>query len=321
MDYATLEYLLAATQLVLVTLGMGVQLRVADFGSVLGAPRGLVLVFIGQLVLTPLIALAIDAIFGLPRGFALGMVLIAAMPAGTLASLIVYFGRGHIPLAIAATGLTTLASLLTTTAVWRVFGGGLMAGMELPLDGMIVDVIVGLSVCLLMPLVFAMWLARVAPGGSRRLGKWCMRACAVPLTALVIGSLISGRLQIASYGWGPPAALVAFAVAIFSICSLAGRAAALDRRQSFTVGTLSTLRSGNLALFLNAKLFPAGVLDPVGDAVLFVILFYSGASIVVSLGTMLIRRAAIAAASPPTPPHPTRGRLARIEAHDKGSQP
>jgi hypothetical protein len=54
---------------------------------------------------------------------------------------------------------------------------------------------------------------------------------------------------------------------------------------------LCTIRNGNLALLLKARLFPATSADPeVGDAVLYVILFYSGASLVVSGSGVLIRR-------------------------------
>jgi BASS family bile acid:Na+ symporter len=288
LDYATLEYFLAATQLVLITIGMGVKLRAADFGRVLCAPRGLALVFIGQLVLTPIIAIGVDAFFSLPHGFAVGMVLIAAMPTGTLASVLICFGRGHIALAIAATGLTTLASLLTTTTVLRLFGGSqFAAGFEMPVGRTIAE----LSVCLLLPLAFAMWLGHVAPRRSQQAGKWCMRGCVVTVTTLVIGSFTSGRLQIGVYGWPPASALVVFAVAILVTCYLLSLLTGLPRSESFTVGMLSTLRSGNLALLLKAGLFPATRADPMGDAVLYVILFYSGASVAVSIATVLIRRA------------------------------
>ena len=68
LDYPTCEYFLAATQLVLATLGMGVTLRPRDFASVLASPRALALVFVVQLLLAPLLALAIGAALELPPG-------------------------------------------------------------------------------------------------------------------------------------------------------------------------------------------------------------------------------------------------------------
>src|SRR5438045_6401340 len=123
-DYPSCEYFLAIAQLVLATLGMGVTLQPRDFGHVVRAPRALALVFIVQLLLAPLLALLIGAALELPLGFVLGMVLMTAMPTGAMAGIFVYLGRGHIALALAAMGMTSLGSLFTTPAVLRVFGGG-----------------------------------------------------------------------------------------------------------------------------------------------------------------------------------------------------
>src|SRR5437016_1623620 len=95
LEYATCEYYLAAAQLVLATIGLGVTLRPRDFGQVLRAPLSLGLVFVIQLVLTPPLALALDWVFRLPPGFALGLVLMAAMPVGAMGGIFVHLGRGN----------------------------------------------------------------------------------------------------------------------------------------------------------------------------------------------------------------------------------
>jgi BASS family bile acid:Na+ symporter len=286
-DYPTFEYFLAATQLVLATLGLGVTLRPRDFGRVLGSPRALVIIFAGQLLLTPLIAIAVNWLFDLPQGFVVGMVLMGAMPTGAMASIFVYLGRGHIALALATTGITTLASLVTTTAVLRVFAGSHFGeSIELPVGRMLTE----LAVCLLLPLAVAMSFAHLAPVWSQVVGKWCVRGSLVTLSTLVIGSLTSGRLQIAAYGWRPPLALATAATVVLVACFVMSLLGRLPRADSFTAAIVSTIRNGNLALLLKARLFPATSADPVGDAVLYVVLFYSGAMLVVSICAVVVRR-------------------------------
>ncbi len=253
------------------------------------------LVFVGQLLLAPPLAMAFDVAFDLPKGFALGLVLMAAMPVGAMASIFVHLGGGHAALALAATGLTTLTSLLTAPALLHVLGSGqLPHDIKMPIGRMLVE----FSVCLLLPLAAAMTLARVAPRASPRIGKWCVRGSLVTLTLLVIGSLASGRLQIAAYGWRPPVAIAAFAAAVFLLCYVMGWLLGLSRQDSFTVGVLTTIRNGNLGLLLKASLFPglagAGL---IAGAVLYVVLFYSGASLVVCGVAVLVRRARERAAS------------------------
>src|SRR5207237_10570920 len=114
LDYPTCEYFLAATQLVLATLGMGVTLRPRDFASVLASPRALALVFVVQLILAPLLALALGAALELPPGVRLGLVLVAAMPTGALAGSCVGVGGGRVAGALAAAGGSTGARRLTT---------------------------------------------------------------------------------------------------------------------------------------------------------------------------------------------------------------
>lgn len=289
-DYATCEYFLAVTQLVLATIGMGVGLRPRDFGQVLRAPRALALVFVVQLLLSPLLALGLALAFPLlPPEFALGMVLMAAMPVGAMAAIFVYLGRGSAALSLAATGLSTLASLGTTTAVLRVFGSGqLPSDFQMPVARMLVES----GVCLLLPLAGAMLLTRLAPVHSPAVGKWCVRGSFVTLTTLIVGSLASGRLQVAAYGWRAPAAIGALAAATFLLCLFLGWLLNLSAADSFTVGVLTTIRNGNLGLLLKASLFAgAASTTPAASAVLYVVLFYSGASLVVSGAAVLVRRA------------------------------
>jgi BASS family bile acid:Na+ symporter len=246
-------------------------------------------VFVAQLVITPPLALALDVALDLPDGFALGMVLMAAMPVGAMAGIFVYLGRGHNALSLAATGLTTLTSLLTTTAILHALGSSqLPKNFEMPVARMLVE----FTVCLLLPLALAMVLAGVAPSASRRVGKWCVRGSLVTLTALIVGSFASGRLQVAAHGWRPPAAISAFAAGTFLLCLGLGWLFSLPQDESFTVGVLTTIRNGNLGLLLKASLFPAVAgAGPTASGVLYVVLFYSGASLVVSGAAVLVRRA------------------------------
>ena len=122
LDYASCEYYLAATQLVLATLGMGVSLKVTDFGQLLRAPKAIALVLAAQLFLAPLMVMALASGLSLPPGIVPGMVLMMAMPVGALANIFCYLGRGNMPLAVSATAISTLGCLITAAAVVRCFG-------------------------------------------------------------------------------------------------------------------------------------------------------------------------------------------------------
>src|SRR5262249_1164264 len=152
-------------------------------------------------------------------------------------------------LALAATGLSTLVSLITTTADLRLFGSGqLPHDFHMPVARMLLE----FAVCLLLPLAGAMLLTRIAPTWSPSVGKWCVRGSFVTLTTLIIGSVASGRLHVAAYGWRAPAAISALAAGTMLLCLVLGWLLHVPASDSFTVGVLTTIRNGNLGLLLKA---------------------------------------------------------------------
>jgi hypothetical protein len=56
-----------------------------------------------------------------------------------------------------------------------------------------------------------------------------------------------------------------------------------DWADGFTMGIEAAVRNGKLGIALAAGLFPVGSNDPVARQVLFVALFYSGATMIVAL--------------------------------------
>ena len=122
--------------------------------------------------------------------------------------------------------------------------------------------------------------------------KWCIRGSLVFLALLVVGSLTSGRINIFAYGWAVPAVLVLICALLVGPLQLAIKAGGLNADDAFTIAIEVTMRNGNLGIFLKASIFPAvaGVMDPIGDAVLFVILFYGGCTLIVAALPILFRR-------------------------------
>src|SRR5579884_2507765 len=98
--YPEYEYPLARLQLVLFMLGMGLTLSVTDFLAVLRRPRSFCAGFTGQVLVLPWLAVAVNALGRLEGGLAVGLILVAAMPGGSLSKLFTYLGRGNVPLSI-----------------------------------------------------------------------------------------------------------------------------------------------------------------------------------------------------------------------------
>lgn len=176
-DVATLffrfEYVLSAAQLAFAMVGMGATLTVGDFGKVLRVPRGVLVGLAVQLLLIPALALAVSWIFALEAGLAVGLLLVAAVPGGSMSNVFTYFARGNIALSIVLTAVTTLVCLVTTPLVLE-----LLMGRHLPAD---VDMPEGrisfeIACFLLGPLALGMAAGAWRPEGRHAIARWGIRA-------------------------------------------------------------------------------------------------------------------------------------------------
>jgi BASS family bile acid:Na+ symporter len=270
--YPDYEYPLARLQLVLFMLGMGATLSVADFFAVLRRPRSFLVGFTIQVLLLPWLAVAINALGQLEGGIAVGLVLVAAMPGGALSKLFTYLGRGNVPLSITLSAFTTLACLVSVPMLLQ-----LLAARYIPDDFHmpVRDIVLDVALCLLLPLSAGMVLVRGWPRLRRPLARGCVRLGFVVVVIMVLGSL--GRINPGEHGLGVALAIVLFCLAGQQLSMLPFYVTRWPRPDRMAVGTEVTMRNMNLALLLKAILFPPD--NPLGDGVLFVILFYAGTAL------------------------------------------
>jgi BASS family bile acid:Na+ symporter len=273
-NYAQYEYTFAQLQLVLFMLGMGATLSAGDFLEVVRRPRSLLAGAAAQFLLTPLLAVLMNLLFGVGAGIAVGLVLVAAMPGGTLSKLFAYLGKGNLALSVSLTACGTLAAVVTVPLLLRVLLHEFVpAGFHMPAGSIVHDV----ALYLLLPLLAGMAVARGAPDYSQIFSRWCVRIGFLFVIAMVVGSLGSGRIHPAEYGWRTPVAIILFCLLSQQLSMLPFRLLGWPRADTLSVGIEVTMRNLNLALLLKALLFPAAEkgVDPVADGVLFVILFYA----------------------------------------------
>jgi len=287
--YAVYEYYLAAAQLALLMLGMGAMTQLEDFADLVRRPRA---VFVGmavQVLLVPLTAAAVGHLLGAAPGVALGLVLIAAMPGGTMSTLFVLLGRGNVPLAITLTALATVTCIVSTPIVLRLLAlQHLPAGFSMPADVIVFEI----AFVLLLPLALGMALGHALPAWRAGFARWCIRGSILMIVLIAVGAGGSGRLDPSDHGWAALAAIALFVTGIQAVALGCGRLAGLSMRDVFAIFIEVTVRNTNLGLLVKAALFPAvaGVVDPLADAVLFVVLIYGGVAALWALPLLVWHR-------------------------------
>jgi len=289
-NYAAYEYPLASAQLILAMLGMGALLTPRDFLLEIKRPRGLLIGFGFQWVLVPLIAFALGEFLPIPVGIAVGLIFVAAVPGGTMSNILTLFGRGNIALSIALTAITTVAALVTTPIVLQLFvSQHLPDDFSMPVARIARDIFG----TLIIPLVLGMVLkAYTTNWYAAQFSKWVIRGSLLLILVIVIGSAGSGRLDATAYGLTGIAVLVMFVLVVQAATALVSKLSGMDSGDGLAIVVEASFRNIALAIAVKAVVFPAqpGVLDPLGDGVLFVALLYGAVSLFMTLVPVLVHR-------------------------------
>jgi BASS family bile acid:Na+ symporter len=107
-------------------LGMGLTLRFSDFAAVLRDPKRIALGVFAQFAIMPLAGWGLAKAFQLETGLALGLILVACCPGGTVSNVICHLARANVPLSVLLTMTSTMTAVFATPWLTRWLAGAWM---------------------------------------------------------------------------------------------------------------------------------------------------------------------------------------------------
>ena len=146
---------------------VGLTLTGGDFHRLLTAPRAVLTGLAAQILLLPLLAVALMMAWPIPAPMLLGVLLIATAPGGVTSNLLTLLARGDVALALTITALSTALSVLTLPALVT------LAAALLGMDALTIDMpwammARGILTTTIVPLCAGMAVRRVWPAWSAR---------------------------------------------------------------------------------------------------------------------------------------------------------
>jgi len=103
--------------LALIMLGLGLGLKLEDFGRVFKAPKDFIVGFVSQLIILPIVAYILILILKTPPEIAIGVMIIAAAPGGVTSNVMTKFADGDVALSISLTAVISLLSIITVPLI------------------------------------------------------------------------------------------------------------------------------------------------------------------------------------------------------------
>lgn len=238
--------------LALIMASLGLALRVGDFTRVVREPRGILLGLANLIVLSPVLAFGIAALYDLDPLFAVGLVLLGASPGGTMANLLTHLARGDTALSVSMTALSSLLAVITVplylTLAVSVFDAPV--GSDISVLGVVLPVFA----ITIVPLSAGMTVHARAPAWTSRNRPIVSRIALGCFGLIVIGAVVTEIDAVSAHADELIPATLTLNLLAMAISYGTSRAARLTQAQSTAVALELGVHNSALAIAIGSLL-------------------------------------------------------------------
>lgn len=166
---------LLAVMIIIIMFGMGASLTPRDFREALRQPKGMLIGFLSQFGLMPLIAFGLAVLLSLSPPQAIALIMIGCLPGGTTSNMFAYFARGSVALSVSMTAASTMLALIMMPLLLDLYASGFAGQIDASMlaegaeEGFVIpyiNIIVALFL-VLIPVVSGMFLRHRAPDWAK----------------------------------------------------------------------------------------------------------------------------------------------------------
>ena len=170
-----IDQALLAVMIFVIMFGMGSSLTLNDFKAIAKSPRGVLIGFVSQFGLMPLIAFGLSHVLGLAPAFAISLILIGTLPGGTTSNMFTYFSRGSVALSISMTTASTIMALLMMPLLLQLYTKGFIGQItdSMQASGAVTEFVIPTGnimsslVMVLVPVALGMYLKYKSPDWAK----------------------------------------------------------------------------------------------------------------------------------------------------------
>lgn len=248
-----LSIVLFPVALGIVMLGLGLTLTVGDFRRVVTYPKAVVICLACQMLVLPAICLGLVLASDLRPELAVGMMLLAASPGGSTASLYSHLFKGNVALNLTLTAVNSVLALFTlplivNLSVAAFIGSDSSIGLQF-------DKVLQVFALVLIPVAIGMAIRSRFPAFAARIQRSVKILSIVVLVVVLTGAVIGIKDQIAA-----TIGAVGLIIVIFNALSLligygAPRLLGVEHRQA--VASSFEIGIHNATLAITVALSPA----------------------------------------------------------------
>ncbi len=249
--FQTLTQVALPIAIILIMTGVGLSLVPADFKRVFLQPKAFFLGIVCQMLILPVIAIAVIAITGLEGELAIGLFILSLCPGGATSNLYSYLAKADVGLSVSLTAVIGFITPFTIPllAVWAINFYG-MEGNQFQLP--IISTWLKLMVVTVIPVLIGMGIRAKWSDFAKR-SETSVSIFSMVVLALVIISIcinLGEKLLTFAIATGP--AVISLNLITMTLGYVAGRFLLHQEAQSRTITLEVGMQNGTLALLITS---------------------------------------------------------------------
>jgi len=231
---------------------LGLTLTRADFRRVLVAPRGVAIGMLNLALISPLLAITMAELFGLPPELAVGLVLLGASPGGMMANMLTHLARGDTALSVTMTAISSVGAMITVP----LFLG--LAGNHFDATGIgdvgMLGIVLRVFAITIVPVAIGMELRRRWPDRVEAAYPRVRQVSLGLFAVVVLGAIASEYDTVAENLADVAGAALALNLAAMASSFAISKLARLDDRQATAIALELGIHNSALAIAVGASL-------------------------------------------------------------------
>ena len=235
--------------LILIMTGVGMGLTPADFRRVITQPKAFLVGAVCQMVLLPLIAIAVIALTGLTGPVAIGLFILALCPGGATSNLYTLLARGDVGLSVSLTAVIGFITPFTIPVLgaWALQHYG-VEGQEFELP--LAKTWITLVVVTVIPVILGMIIRHFAAGFAQKIEPWVSRFSILVLALVIASICVNLGAKLIDFALLSGPATIMLNLITMGLGYVAGNALLHHEDQARAISIEVGMQNGTLALMI-----------------------------------------------------------------------
>ena len=261
--------------LALIMLGLGLGLKLEDFGRVLKTPKDFIVGFISQLIILPIVAYILILIFGAPPEIAIGVMIIAAAPGGVTSNIMTKFADGDVALSISLTAVISLLSIITVPLI--IFTSADMLGItEFSQNISMTGIALKMFLVVTIPVILGMIIRKFAENFIASKVGIFNKLNIILFVIFFIAAFYEEKENLINFIMQAGLITLILNVSMMVIAYYIAKAFTSGIKQMRCIALECGLQNGTLAIFVSTQIFGTEILYAIPTAAYALIMYITG---------------------------------------------